>query len=130
MSKPHRQQMQDAEPAAASPAPPSEHATASLTSRPYRHQLQDIGQIIGLDEYLNHQIVDTFASVSTSEHSWTEKIWTAILRKDGFPLAAVMGGILFVERMDGRKPWAELGSDFTSSTVIRPATDEEVRRLW
>jgi len=144
MSKPHRQQMQDAEPAAASPAPPSEHATASLTSRPYRHQLQDIGQIIGLDEYLNHQIVDTFASVSTSEHSWTEKIWTAILRKDGglaidFGLGryhnrGVLDGWCGVSR--GREQWTvrasrELRDDPTVTEVgpIRYEILEPLRKV-
>ncbi len=48
-----------------------------------RNAMEDIGMITALDEMLNHQIVDTFASVGTSEHSWTEKIWTAMVRKDG-----------------------------------------------
>lgn len=48
-----------------------------------RNAMEDIGMITALDEFLNHQIVDTFATVSTSEHSWTEKIWTAVVRKDG-----------------------------------------------
>lgn len=48
-----------------------------------RNQMSDIGSLIDLDERLNHQIVDTFASCSTSELSWTEKIWSAIVRKDG-----------------------------------------------
>lgn len=48
-----------------------------------RNQMSDIGMLIDLDERLNHQIVDTFASTATSEHSWTEKIWSAIVRKDG-----------------------------------------------
>ena len=48
-----------------------------------RNAMEDIGMITALDEFLNHQIVDTFASVSTSEHSWTEKIWSTIVRKDG-----------------------------------------------
>jgi len=48
-----------------------------------RNAMEDIGMITALDEMLNHQIVDTFASVSSSEQSWTEKIWTAIVRKDG-----------------------------------------------
>ena len=48
-----------------------------------RHEMNDIGQIVGLDELLNHQIVDTFASTATSDHSWTEKIWSAMVRKDG-----------------------------------------------
>ncbi|VWX47305.1 hypothetical protein [Novosphingobium sp. 9U] len=52
-------------------------------TRYVRNAMEDIGMITALDEFLNHQIVDTFASVSTSELSWTEKIWTAIVRKDG-----------------------------------------------
>ena len=48
-----------------------------------RHQMDDIGQLIPLDEMLNHQIVDTFASTATSDLGWTEKIWSAILKKDG-----------------------------------------------
>lgn len=48
-----------------------------------RNEMDDIGQLIGLDELLNHQIVDTFASTATSEQSWTEKIWSAMVRKDG-----------------------------------------------
>lgn len=48
-----------------------------------RNEMDDIGQLIALDEYLNHQIVDTFASTATSEQSWTEKIWSAMVRKDG-----------------------------------------------
>lgn len=48
-----------------------------------RNEMTDIGHVVGLDEYLNHQIADTFSTVATSEYSWTEKIWTAIVRKDG-----------------------------------------------
>ncbi len=48
-----------------------------------RNQMSDIGQLIALDEHLNHQIADTFASTASSELSWTEKIWSAIVRKDG-----------------------------------------------
>jgi hypothetical protein len=31
----------------------------------------------------NHQIADTFATVAESDLGWTEKIWGALLRKDG-----------------------------------------------
>lgn len=48
-----------------------------------RNEMDDIGQLIALDEHLNHQIVDTFASTATSEQSWTEKIWSTMVRKDG-----------------------------------------------
>ncbi|MEK7415362.1 MAG: hypothetical protein AAB263_18805, partial [Planctomycetota bacterium] len=60
-----------------------EQVLRSNSPRFVRNAMEDIGMITALDEFLNHQIVDTFASVSTSEHSWTEKIWTAIVRKDG-----------------------------------------------
>lgn len=95
-----------------------------------RHEMDDIGQLIGLDEMLNHQIVDTFASTATSDHSWTEKIWTAIVRKDGslgidFGLGryhnrGVMDGWAAVSR--GSEQWTvrasrELRDDPTITTV-------------
>ncbi len=48
-----------------------------------RHGMEDIGQLTRLDEYLSHQIADTMATVQSSDHSWTEKIWTALVKKDG-----------------------------------------------
>jgi hypothetical protein len=48
-----------------------------------RNAMEDIGMITALDEMLNHQIVDTFSTTVTADHSWTEKIWSAIVRKDG-----------------------------------------------
>jgi hypothetical protein len=45
--------------------------------------IRDIGPLRGADEGLNHQIVDTFATVGGSDLSWTEKIWTSIARVDG-----------------------------------------------
>ena len=53
------------------------------STRTVRNAMEDIGMITALDEMLNHQIVDTFSTTFTSEHSWTEKIWTALVRKDG-----------------------------------------------
>lgn len=32
---------------------------------------------------MNHQIVDTFATLSQTDMGWTEKIWTSIARTDG-----------------------------------------------
>ncbi len=43
----------------------------------------DIGILRGADEGLNHQIVDTFATVSQSDLAWTEKIWCSLARTDG-----------------------------------------------
>ena len=106
-----------------------------------RHEMDDIGQLIGLDELLNHQIVDTFASTATSDHSWTEKIWSAMVRKDGtlgidFGLGryhnrGVMDGWAAVSR--GRQQWTvranrELRDDPTITTV-GPLTYEVIEPL-
>ncbi len=39
--------------------------------------------LVPLDEYMNHQITDTFAAVLQSDRSWTEKICLSIGAKDG-----------------------------------------------
>lgn len=38
----------------------------------------NVGKLLAVDEALNHQIVDTFATVAESDLSWTEKIWLSI----------------------------------------------------
>jgi hypothetical protein len=43
----------------------------------------DIGPLRHADEGLNHQIVDTFASVVESDLAWTEKIWASMALTDG-----------------------------------------------
>ncbi len=80
-----------------------------------RHEMDDIGQLLAIDELLNHQIVDTFASTMTSDHSWTEKIWTAMVRKDG-SLAIDFGLGRYHNRgvMDG---WAAVARGETQWTV-------------
>jgi hypothetical protein len=45
--------------------------------------IRDIGALVGADEGLTHQIVNTFAAVSESDLSWTEKSWVSIARADG-----------------------------------------------
>ncbi|MDP9334392.1 MAG: hypothetical protein M3Q30_13975 [Actinomycetota bacterium] len=45
--------------------------------------VDDIGALRSADETLNHQIVDTFATVAESDHAWTEKIWASMARVDG-----------------------------------------------
>jgi hypothetical protein len=45
--------------------------------------INDIGRLLGLDEGLNHQIVDTFATIAESDRAWTEKIWGSLARTDG-----------------------------------------------
>jgi hypothetical protein len=106
-----------------------------------RNAMSDIGMITALDEVLNHQIVDTFSTVSTSEQSWTEKIWTAIVRKDGtmgidFGLGryhnrGVLDGWAAVSR--GSEQWTvranrELRDD-PSITQVGPLTYEIIEPL-
>ncbi|WP_221793071.1 hypothetical protein [Aquisediminimonas sediminicola] len=106
-----------------------------------RHQMDDIGQLLDIDEMLNHQIVDTFASTATSDHSWTEKIWSAIVRKDGtlaidFGLGryhnrGVMDGWAAVAR--GSEQWTVRASrelrDDPTITSVGPITYEVIEPL-
>lgn len=39
--------------------------------------------LVPMDEYMNHQIAETFASVQQSDRSWTEKICLCVGAKDG-----------------------------------------------
>ncbi len=48
------------------------------------------GNLVPEDESLTHQIVDTFATVSQSDPSWTEKIWTTAHARDN-SLQLVLG---------------------------------------
>jgi hypothetical protein len=80
--------------------------------------MKDIGALRGADESLNHQIVDTFATVGESDMAWTEKIWTSIARIDGslqldFGLGqyhnrGVVDGFAGISR--GREQWTVRGS--------------------
>jgi hypothetical protein len=45
--------------------------------------MKDIGPLLGADEGLTHQIVDTFATLSQTDMAWTEKIWASIAKTDG-----------------------------------------------
>ncbi len=116
----------------------------NLTNSPpryVRNTMEDIGMITALDEVLNHQIVDTFATVGTSEQSWTEKIWSAIVKKDGtmgidFGLGryhnrGVLDGWAAVSR--GAEQWTvranrELRDD-PSITEVGPLTYEIIEPL-
>src|SRR6476469_6111388 len=103
--------------------------------------MNDIGFLTGLDEGLNHQIVDTFSAVATSEQSWTEKIWSAIVRKDGslgidFGLGryhnrGVMDGWAAVSR--GSQQWTVRASrklrDDPTVTNVGPLTYEVIEPL-
>lgn len=106
-----------------------------------QHEMGDIGRLVPLDEMLNHQIVDTFASVATADHSWTEKIWSAMVRKDGalaidFGLGryhnrGVLDGWAAVAR--GSEQWTVRASrelrDDPTVTQVGPLTYEVIEPL-
>ena len=103
--------------------------------------IRDIGPLRAADEGLNHQIVDTFAVVSESERSWTEKLWVSIARTDGslqldFGLGkyhnrGIIDGFGGVSR--GREQWTVRGSRELDSapeaTAIGPIRYEIVEPL-
>src|SRR5690348_13508812 len=78
----------------------------------------DIGPLLGADEGMNHQIVDTFARISESDHAWTEKIWGSIAKTDGslqvdfglgkYQNRGILDGFGGVSR--GREQWTVRGS--------------------
>ena len=80
--------------------------------------IKDIGRLLGADEGLNHQIVDTFATLSQSELAWTEKIWASLARTDGslqvdfglgkYQNRGIIDGFGGVSR--GREQWTVRGS--------------------
>jgi len=41
------------------------------------------GALLPADEAFNHQVTDTFASVGTSDPSWTEKVCAMAMARDG-----------------------------------------------
>jgi hypothetical protein len=103
--------------------------------------LQNIGKLLKLDEHLNHQLAETFATCGESDLSWTEKIWTTIPKKDGslqidFGLGRyhnrnVMDGFGGISR--GREQWTvrasrELSPD-PESTSVGPLRYEIVEPL-
>ena len=80
--------------------------------------IKDIGGLLGADEGLNHQVVDTFATLAESDMAWTEKIWTSIARIDGslqidfglgkYQNRGIVDGFGGISR--GREQWTVRGS--------------------
>ena len=102
---------------------------------------RDIGPLLDADEGLNHQIVDTFATIAQSDYAWTEKVWVSIAKADGsiqanlgfgkYPNRGVIDGFGGVSR--GREQWTVRGSrDLRSApeeTAIGPIAYEIVDPL-
>lgn len=40
-------------------------------------------RIVAADEWLNHQIAETHATIAESDLSWTEKVWVTLFARDG-----------------------------------------------
>jgi len=103
--------------------------------------ISDIGRLLGADEGLHHQIVDTFATISESDHAWTEKIWVSIAAPDGSVQAdfglgkyqnrGILDGFGGVSR--GREQWTVRGSRELRSapeeTAVGPIVYEVVDPL-
>ena len=103
--------------------------------------IRDIGPLRGADESLSHQIVDTFATVSESDYSWTEKIWCSIALADGSVQAdfglgkyhnrGVIDGFAGISR--GHEQWTVRGSRELRSapeeTAIGPIVYDVVEPL-
>jgi hypothetical protein len=78
----------------------------------------DIGALRGADESLNHQIVDTFATIAQTDYAWTEKIWASLASTDGslqvdfgigkYHNRGIIDGFGGVSR--GREQWTVRGS--------------------
>jgi hypothetical protein len=92
--------------------------------------MTELGPLGPLDELLAHQIVDTFATVSQSDRSWTEKICAMACAGDGslslgfglgkYPNRGVMDAYAGVSR--GTEQWTvrasrELGTDGDTAAV-------------
>lgn len=60
------------------------------------------GPLLATDELLSHQIVETFARVSQSDRSWTEKIWAMAAARDGsLSMSFGLGKYINRDVMDG-----------------------------
>src|SRR5919201_3913213 len=40
-------------------------------------------RIVAADEWLNHQIAETLATIAEADLSWTEKVWATLFARDG-----------------------------------------------
>jgi hypothetical protein len=99
------------------------------------------GPLLPADERFTHQIVDTFAVVSQTDPSWTEKVCAMAARRDGslqlgfglgkYPNRNVMDGYAGASR--GREQWTVRASRALApepeDTVVGPVTYEVLEPL-
>ena len=86
-----------------------------------------IGPLVAADEWFNHQIVETHATVLHTDPSWTEKVWGTVCSPDG-TLAVSFGFGKYVNRnvvdgfggvSRGVEQWSVRASRALSSDVDR-----------
>lgn len=86
-----------------------------------------IAALTGADEFLNHQIANTHATVETADRGWTEKIWMTLFRKDGsLQLDFGLGKYSNRNVLDGFAGCQQGTSQRTirASRVLRPAIED------
>lgn len=89
-----------------------------------------IGPLLAADEGFNHQIVDTFASVSQSDLSWTEKVCGMACARDGsLQLAFGFGKYPNRNVMDAYGGVSRGVGQFTVRASRRLAADPESMRV-
>lgn len=105
-----------------------------------RSDWNNVGPLVPEDELFVHQIVDTFGSVGQSDRSWTEKLWSSAMAKDGslqvdlglglYPNRGLIDGFAGVSR--GKEQWTvrairELQGD--TRTQVGPLRYEVIEPL-
>jgi len=88
---------------------------------------RSIAPLTDADEYLIHQTTNTFGAVAEPDHSWTEKVWMTLHKKDG-SLQASFGLGKYTNRniMDGFAG-VQIGTQqrtIRASRVLRPNIEE------
>ena len=106
--------------------------------------MKSLGPLTAADEMMTHQIVDTFASVSQTDRSWTEKVCAMACAKDGslylgfglgkYPNRGVMDAYAAISR--GKeirvvRASRELGDDPVTTSIgpIHYEVQEPLRRV-
>ncbi len=88
------------------------------------------GPLLGADEWLNHQIADTFARVGQSDRSWTEKIWAMAAARDGsLSMAFGLGKYINRNVMDGFAGISRGAEQWTVRSSRRLAPELELNEV-
>ena len=61
-----------------------------------------VGPLLPADEQFTHQVVDTFATVGTTDPSWTEKVCAMAAARDGSAATRLRARQVHQPQRDGR----------------------------